>query len=470
VKSFPRLAALALAVAAAAAADAAPTFVNGLTIDAAALDASGGVAVNDGRLGFFSDIYYDAQRDEWYALSDRGPGGGTLDYEVRIHRFTLDVNAQSGAISNFQVQRTFIFRQGAQALNGLAPAIAAPLGVAFDPEGIVVHPLTGHFIVSDEYGPSVYELTRFGQRVRAYETPANLLPRNAASGVVNYRDDTGNDAGKRTNRGFEGLAISPDGLFVYAMLQSAMLDEGGGNGATARIVKFSALTGRALAQYAYRMEGSSQGRGISALVALDDHELLVLERNNRGLGVDAELSPPNKKVFRIDLTGATDVTDVDLDAPGAVFTPVAKEAATPWLDLALPANLAHASLAALNGVSPEKWEGLTVGPQLADGSYLVLAGTDNDYSVTQNASGLQFDRYFRPSGASVERIECDIGTFLNCKSVGANGVVVGPVPASFDFGGFDLIPGVLHAYKASAADLDGLVRPGPGPGFRAGRD
>ena len=121
MKSFPRLAALTLAVAAAAAADAAPTFVNGLTIDGTTLDASGGVAVNDGRLGFFSDIYYDAQRDEWYALSDRGPGGGTLDYEVRIHRFTLDVNAQSGAISNFQVQRTFIFRQGAQALNGLAP-------------------------------------------------------------------------------------------------------------------------------------------------------------------------------------------------------------------------------------------------------------------------------------------------------------------------------------------------------------
>jgi hypothetical protein len=151
------LAPLALTVAAAA--EAAPTFVNGLTLDAKTLDASGGSQVNDGRLGFFSDIYYDPLRNEWWALSDRGPGGGTLEYEVRVHRFTLDIDHHTGEISNFAVRKTFIFRKGAQAFNGLAPAVAGPLGVAFDPEGIVVHPLTGTLIVSDEYGPSVNEFT-----------------------------------------------------------------------------------------------------------------------------------------------------------------------------------------------------------------------------------------------------------------------------------------------------------------------
>jgi hypothetical protein len=440
-------------------AQAAPTFVNGLVIDATTLDASGGSAVNDGRLGFFSDIYYDALRDEWWALSDRGPGGGTLDYEVRIHKFDVDVNNHTGEVSNFRVLRTFILRKGAQAFNGLAPPPGAPLGVAFDPEGIVVHPLTGHLIISDEYGPAVYEFTRFGQFVREYKTPAGLLPRNSATGAVNHASDAGNDAGKRTNRGFEGLAISPTGLYVFAMLQSAMLDEGAGNGTVNRIVKFSALTGRAVAQYAYRMEGSSQGRGISALVALNDRELLVLERNNRGLGVDSDLTPANKKVFRIDLTGATDVTNVDLDATTAVYTPVAKTA-TPWLDLASPDTLAAPSLAALNGMSPEKWEGLGVGPRLADGSYLVLTGTDNDYSVTQNASGVQFDRYFKPGAAfgAIDRIQCDIGTFDNCSTVTAAGAVGVPVPPGFDFSGYELIPGVVHAYKASRADLEGFVR------------
>jgi hypothetical protein len=446
-------AALSLALAMASAA-AAPAFVNGLAIEATTLDASGGTLVNDGRLGFFSDLYYDPQRNEWWALSDRGPGGGTLRYETRVHRFKLDVDPATGAISNFQTLATLILRQGGAALDGFAPEVGGPLGTAFDPEGVVVHPATGHLLVSDEYGPSLLEVNRAGQLVRRYETPARLLPRNLASGVVNHASDTGNDAGKRTNRGFEGLAISPDGRTVYAMLQSAMLDEGGGSGVFNRIVAFDTRTGRTLAQYAYRMEGSSQGRGISALVALNDSEFLVLERNNRGLGVDAEQTPANKKVFRIDIAGATDVSAIDLDAPGASFTPVTKSA-TPWLDLAAPTTLAHLSLAALGGVSPEKWEGLAIGPRLADGSYLVLAGTDNDYSVTQDANtSVQRDVYFRPlGGGTYERIRCDIGTLANCIQVAANGSPGAPVPAGFDFSGYRLIPGVLHAYKASAQDL-----------------
>ncbi len=229
--------------------------------------------------------------------------------------------------------------------------------------------------------------------VKTYTTPANLIPRNAASGVANYAADSGNDAGKRTNRGFEGLAISPDGKYAFAILQSAMLDEGGGNGSVNRIVKFDTATGEAVAQYAYQMKRSGQGQGVSALVALNDHEFLVLERNNRGVGVGAELATADKEVYKIDLTGATDVSGIDLDAAGAAYTKVAKSAQ--FLDL--DAN----TLAELGNKSPEKWEGLAIGPKLADGSYLLLAGTDNDYSVTQNAGGTQFDVYFRFSDATL---------------------------------------------------------------------
>jgi hypothetical protein len=449
-------AALSLAV---ASAYAAPAFVNGLAVDGTLLDASGGTLINDGRVGFFSDIYYDAARGEWWALSDRGPGGGTLPYETRVHRFALDVDPSTGGISEFRILQTLIFRKGRTALDGFAPIEAGPLELAFDPEGIVVHPLTGHLLLSDEYGPSVIEINRAGQLVRRYELPSNVLPRNADSGIVNHANDNGNTAGKRTNRGFEGLAISPDGRTLYAMLQSAMLDENGSSGTVNRIVAFNTRTARPLAQYAYRMDGSSQGRGISALVAINDHEFLVLERNNRGLGVDANLASPNKKVFRIDLTGATDVTGVNLATPGS-WTPVTK-AANPWLDLAAAATLADPSLAALGGVSPEKWEGLTVGPRLSDGSYLVLAGTDNDYSATQNGSSVQFDVYFKPLGGGLaSRIQCDIGTFENCTGINTDGSPGVTVPADFDFTGFALIPGVLHAYKVSTDDLAGLVRPG----------
>lgn len=456
------LASLAAAVAlcfGAAAAHAAPAFVNGLVINGSKLDASGGTLVNDGRLGFFSDIYYDAARGDWWALSDRGPGGGTLHYETRVHRFKLDVNHDTGAISNFQILKTIIFRRGGSEFDGFAPEVGGPLGLAFDPEGIVIHPLTGHLFVSDEYGPSLLEFTRSGHLVRRYRLPDNILPRNAATGAVNQASDDGNSAGKRTNRGFEGLAISPDGRTVYAMLQSAMLDEGGGSGVFNRIVAFDWPLGTVKAQHAYKMEGSSQGRGISALVAINHDEFLVLERNNRGLGVDANTVSPNKKVFHINLAGATDVSRVDLDAAAAVFAPAAKMAA-PWLDLAAPATLADPSLAALGGVSPEKWEGLAIGPKLKDGSYLVLAGTDNDYSVTQNAASTQLDVYVKAQSAMAERIQCNIGTFDNCTAVNADGSAGGALPAGFDFSGYALIPGVLHAYKASPQDLAGFVRPG----------
>ncbi|AMK75133.1 MULTISPECIES: esterase-like activity of phytase family protein [Methylomonas] len=419
-----------------------PTFVNGLAIPGNTPDQFGSNA-NDGRVGFFSDIYYDTNRKEWWGLSDRGSGGGTLNYETRVQRFTLDINSVTGAISNFQIAQTLKFSKGGSALNGIAPNPTSNLGNAFDPEGVVIHPKNGNLLVSDEYGPSLYEIDRnTGAVVKTYSTPTNLLPRNAVSGVANYADDTNNTAGKRTNRGFEGLAISPDGQFAFAMLQSAMLDEGGGNGAVNRIVKFDTATGQAVAQYAYEMKRSGQGQGISALVAINDHEFFVLERNNRGVGVGATFATADKEVYKIDLNGATDVSNIDLDS-GAAYTKVGKSAQ--FLDL--DAN----TLAALGNKSPEKWEGLAIGPKLADGSYLMLAGTDNDYSVTQNGTGAQFDVYFRFSDADpyATSIQCPLGQTSGCSATLTSA--------------YQLLPGVLHAYKVSAADLSGYVAPVPVP-------
>lgn len=232
------------------------------------------------------------------------------------------------------------------------------------------------------------------------------------------------------------------------MLQSAMLDEGGGNGSVNRIVKFDIETGNAVGQYAYDMKRSGQGQGISSLVAINDHEFYVLERNNRGIGVGAALATADKEVYKIDITGATDVSNIDLDAVGAVYTKVSKSAQ--FLDLDAD------TLAALGNKSPEKWEGLAIGPQLADGSFLMLAGTDNDYSVTQNGSNEQFDVYFRFSDADpyTTSILCPLGTTAGCSGAATS------VPGD---GSYQLLPGVLHAYKVSAADLAGYTAPVPEP-------
>lgn len=435
----------ALATAAPAQTVTSAQFVNGLAISGGTLDRSAGSAF-DRRVGFFSDLYYDAGRGEWWGVSDRGPGGGSLPYETRVQRFTLDVNPLTGAIGNFQVQQTVKFTTGGAPLDGLAPMPTNVLGNAFDPEGFVINPRNGHLLVSDEYGPSLVEFDRDGNQVRRFATPANLVPRNAVTGVPNYAGDAGNTAGKRTNRGFEGLAVSPDGRFAYAMLQSATLDEGGAEGLYTRLVKFDVATGEAVGQYAYTFETAAQGRGVSALVALGNDQFLVLERNNRGVGVGATLAGADKAVYAIDLAGATDISTTVLAGgvlPAGVV-PVAKGAKV----LDLDAN----TLAALGGRSPEKWEGLAVGPRLADGRYLILAGTDNDYSVTQNDAGAQFDVWFDFSlpDPYAQSIQCPIGATTGC-FLTANAAA----PAVLT-GAYQLLPGVLHAY---AARLDGYVAP-----------
>jgi hypothetical protein len=468
-----------------------PVFVNGLTIAGATLDATRQPGANAGRLGFFSDIYYDPTEDDWWALSDRGPGGGVLNYSTRVQRFKINVHPVTGAISHFRVKETIKFTDPRgllsaptnplaepTSLNGLNPLAlngnVATLGRSFDPEGLVINPRNGHFLVSDEYGPSVYEFNRRGVLVTVFETPANLVPK--VNGNTNYVADRdgGLNAGRQDNRGFEGLAVTPDGKKLYAVLQDPLVNEpspnNGRNGRNLRIVVFDnnrkSLTYRkSAAQYAYQLElqadilariiaaggtGTAtdprQGRniGLSAIIALNNYQFLVIERDNRGIGVDDPTGVSvtgSKRVYCIDITGATNIAGIPLpddgDLAAAGITPVTKSAV--FIDLA-------ANTVLPNGKKPEKWEGLTIGPRLRGGAFLILAGTDNDYSVTQNASSVQFDVYVDFKGNSVQR---DLD-----QPIKLNGIEVGPVP-----NGYVLIPGVLHAYKASANDLAGYHPP-----------
>ena len=444
---------------------AAPTYVNSLTIPGNTLDLSGGTTVNNGRFGAFSGIYYLPSVNQWFGLSDRGPGGGTLDYNTRLQRFSLDVDKATGAISNFQIQQTILFRNGSAYLNGLAPASASTLGNSFDPEGIVVLPRSGNFLVSDEYGPSVYEFTPGGQFIRSFAVPSNILPKSSGSTDYLASPKPGTlTSGREGNRGLEGLAVSPDGRFAFAMLQNGVITDGNSSGSSfarsgyTRILKYDVDSGNVVGQYAYQLASAGQGRGISEIVALDDHRFMVIERNNRGVGVpNANLNSPDKNIFVIDLDGASDVSAVDLTTTplGAGMVPVTKS--PKFIDLDFN------TIAAFNNKSPEKWEGLAVGPQLNDGSYLLLTGTDNDYSVTQNGSYTQFDVYFNPNTG--ERMQCDLDATTDCYTIATDGTTdttnLGNLPT-----GYSLIPGLLQAYKASAADLGGYTpptTPTPGP-------
>jgi hypothetical protein len=93
---------------------------------------------------------------------------------------------------------------------------------------------------------------------------------------------------------------------------------------------------------------------------------------------------------------------------------------------------------------------------VSDGQYLILAGTDNDLSVTQDAgSGTQFDELFNP--LNIARIRCSIGTLANCNVVNADGALGGAYGGPFD--NFALVPGTLYAHKSAGADLGSYVVP-----------
>ena len=244
-----------------------------------------------------------------------------------------------------------------------------------------------------------------------------------------------------------------------------------------RIVVFdndhrSPTFGKSIAQYAYPLELQSrvrdrinairpgaatntdprQGRniGLSSIVALNHHEFLVLERDNRGIGVDnpaglaANLGVVgSKRVYKIDIEGATDVTNLALpegDLSAAGIVPVTKSSEdVPFIDLDAVTLLP-------NGNKAEKWEGLTIGPRLKFGAHVIVAGNDNDYSVTQLGGTLtQFETYVDFAG---NYARCPLGQTTDCELNG-DGVDTGDFNQELPEG-YVLLPGLLHAYRASA--------------------
>lgn len=458
-----RVAAIAvLAAAIAAPAGAAITFTGNFSVAGETTDLSGISAVEGGnRLSFGSDLVYDRGTDLFYGITDRGPGGGLVDYAPRVNSFRLKIDPATRAIQGFKLIDTIVFTKAdGTPFSGLNPQLrsgnVAVLGDSFDPEG-VVRRANGNFLVADEYGPSVYEFDSTGKQIRSFTTPANLMPRRADSSLdyVNGRPTI--VTGRQDNRGFEGITLSTDGTKAYAIMQDPLVDEGregqGRRSRNLRIVEFDVATGVSTAQFAYQLESidtintrtpgmpfeeNQQGRsiGVSSITALPDGSFLVIERDNRGLGVD----DPNganpvstKRVYRISLDGATDVAGTSFsgssDLPAGVV-PVGK---TLWLDVQ------SALTAAGEEDALEKLEGLAFGRDFAGGLSVYLV-TDNDFSVTQTGIfGAQTDVCTTGEGGSFTQV-----------AIGA-GCTTG-----------SLIPSRIYGFTVTGDDTAGLVVPEPG--------
>ena len=244
-----------------------------------------------------------------------------------------------------------------------------------DPEGIRVARDGDSVYVSDEYGPYLYEFDRHsGERLRVLRLPANLaVAKKAPTGAAEI---SGNTAGRVANKGMEGLAIAPDGKTLFGFVQSPLIEDGGDGGRANRIVKVDIRTG-ATAQYVYDnyLVDKSKAYNSSELLALNDHELLVLERDGKGLGDDSKADV--KRIYKIDIAQAQDASSL---SGVAALLPHAV-AKTLFLDIAAALKAAGLTTAQI----PAKLEGMTFGEDVVvDGvvKHTLYIGNDNDFLPT----------------------------------------------------------------------------------------
>lgn len=253
-----------------------------------------------------------------------------------------------------------------------------PANARLDPEGIRVSNDGKSVFISDEYGPYVYQFDRAtGERVRTFSLPGSFAVSNlSSSGAAEIAGNATN--GRVANKGMEGLAISPDGKTLFGFVQSPLAQDGGDGGRYNRIVKIDIATG-AVSQFAYDNQINGKAYNSSELLALNDHELIVLERDGKGMGDGSKAAV--KQLVKIDLTGAAEVSGIaDLRTQ-----PTAAIVGTRFLDIKAALNAAGIA----DALIPAKLEGIAFGEDVVVNGktmHTLYLANDNDFlaSVVPN--------------------------------------------------------------------------------------
>jgi hypothetical protein len=333
----------------------------------------GGVPHN--RLGGISAIDYTGKNDEYVLLPDRGPADGAAAYLCRFHRLKLVVKSgPAPALTAELLSTTMLTDESNRNLSGSATAFDAhdqARSQRFDPEGLRVD-RRGNLYLSDEYGPAVYRFSSSGKRTAILNVPRRFLISHPAAAPE--EEAAGNSTGRQPNGGLEGLAITPDNSKLFAAMQRPLIQDSKPgkegikrHGTNTRIIEFDVTRGTTR-EYLYPLDDSAYG--VSEILAVNGHEFLILERDGKP-GTEAVC----KKIFKIDLAGATDLTGYDVLPPEGIPAGLAPARKSLFLDLLAPRfGLAGESF-------PEKIEGLAFGPTLPDGRRLLIVAIDNDFQA-----------------------------------------------------------------------------------------
>ena len=373
----------------------------------------GGVKVYNG--GYGSAVAVDPNApDIFYMLTDRGSNVagqvansiiiGKPDFAPQIGKFRLkdgklvleqviELKNANGVKLNGLPNPIGMGASGETAydLNG---AVIAPSADGIDSEGLV-RAADGSFWISDEYGPHLAHFDATGKTLERINPFGSGTGGRKIPAVFSTR---------RANRGMEGLAITPDGKTLVGIMQSPMYNPSRAAVSASvvlRILTFDIATG-ATKQYAYLMDNASL-TGVSDIVAVNNTTFLTLERD--GLYGGAEKNPAAvKRVYKIDISAATDISDPANGANGKLYGGKTVEelnnaaglttAGVVPVTKALTLDL----LKDLPGIYPhDKAEGLAILP----GNILVISN-DDDFGVVDNgASG--FAQKILPLTKSVDK-------------------------------------------------------------------
>jgi len=366
-------------------------------------------SLNDTAGSFGSGAAYDPDSKTLYLTTDRGPGDGAVDFSPRLYSIPLPTDEKNIASAIPSHLSAHLYKDpDGKPFTGLIPNSSDPEPRmkdgrrCLDPEGLNLM-LDGNLLLCEEYMPSILQFKPDGTFMARLIPPENYFPRNPTTSEIDFREAPTRQEGREDNRGFEGVALSPDGKTLYAILQSALTQDGGKDAGATRLLVFDAFSGTPKSEYAVRFTDPASlpedGKKLktknlvfSDLLCLPDGRLLALERDNRGQ--DGSTKPKVaifKSVCVLDLTSATDLTSLP-DNPyshrisNSKFKPlntsqpieyVKKTLLFDFQDLNLPSQgLAWDQL-------PEKWEGLAL---LSNNRLLVIS--DNDFLTPElNLSG-----------------------------------------------------------------------------------
>jgi len=372
---------------------------------------------------------------EFWMITDRGPNVDVeVDGEERltfpVPEFTptiLHVRATGDVLE--LVEAIPVVGQSGAGVTGLPNRVGAdpqPWGyrgeqqLDFNPSGLdtegLVRGVDGSFWLADEYAPSLVKVGEDGV------VAARYVPAGTALTGADYPVEETLPAiygARRGNRGFEGLAISPDQSTLYLLLQSPLNNPDKDTGEASRIGRLLVVdvaTGTPTAEYAYVFEegpvfdpaeGIEQGdMKLSGIVSVDADSAIVLERTD-----------DVARLYTIEFGQATNLLGSQWDDPATAPSLEAADLEASGVKAVGKTLLADLALPGM----PTKIEGLAV----VDAQTIAVAN-DNDFDLGSLENGA--DRWI--SGEKPNRVLLvRVAGGLPAASVGdASPVVATPVP------------------------------------------